>query len=86
MSKRLTFQGIMSEYIGDKENENSINLGIQSPVQATPKNRIYPELNGSFCGNPLNESSLYESPITSPGRLIHARPLQGRSGDTEVSF
>lgn len=77
-------QGVISECINDKENLNSLSFNAPSPIPSTPRNKLYPDLNGVMGVHPMSESSIYESPIASPGRYVGARPLQGRLNDTEV--
>ncbi|KAL0277776.1 UNVERIFIED_CONTAM: hypothetical protein PYX00_004942 [Menopon gallinae] len=76
-------QGIMSEYNIDKENQSYAPSPIPAPCSST-KAQLYPDLNGSLTSSRVAETSVYESPMASPGRFINARPLQSRVGDTEV--
>lgn len=79
------FQGVISEGVSDKENQSSISFNAPSPITPVTRNKLYPDLHNTLGGgNTINESSIYESPITSPGRYTGARPLQGRFNDTEV--
>lgn len=70
--------------MNDKENLSSVTFNAPSPIPSTPRNKLYPDLNGVMGVHPMSESSIYESPIASPGRYVSARPLQGRLNDTEV--
>lgn len=71
----------MSDCATNKENLNS---SIPFLPTCNSRNKLYPDLNGSMGGPSFNDTSIYESPISSPTRQINARPLQSRLGDTEV--